>query len=49
MAGAGVRTAEVHLLLGMPVHLLKLKSTLNACLFNSMLNCCFQYADVYIR
>jgi hypothetical protein len=34
--------------MGMAVHLLKLKSMLNACLFNSILYCCFKYVDFYI-
>jgi hypothetical protein len=46
--GAELRTAEVHLLLEMAVHLLSLKSMLNVCLFNSILNCCFKYVDFYI-
>jgi hypothetical protein len=45
---ATCRTAEVHLLLGMAVRLLKLKSMLNACLSNSILYCCFKYVDFYI-
>jgi hypothetical protein len=49
MEGAGLRTAEVHLLPGMAVRLLKLKSMLNARLSNSILYCCFEYLDFYIR
>jgi hypothetical protein len=45
---ATCRTAEVHLLLGMAVRLLKSKSMLNACLSNSILYCCFKYVDFYI-
>ena len=47
MAGRGPRTAEVHLL-GMAARLRKLRSMLNACLFNPILNCCFKYVDSYI-
>ena len=45
---ARLRTAEVHLRLGMAAHLLKLKSMLNACLFSSILYCCFKDVDFYI-
>jgi hypothetical protein len=45
---AGLRTAEVHLLLGMQYICLKFKSMLKACLFDPILYCCLKYVDFYI-
>jgi hypothetical protein len=40
--------ADAHLLPGAEVHFLELRSMLNACLFNSVLYCCFKYVYFYI-
>jgi hypothetical protein len=45
MAGPRCERQKHIYLLRMEVRLLKLKSVLNACLFNSVLHCCFKDVD----